>query len=63
MITATRPNHQITRNSSYFKKIPEDATYQEEADDQEYDLDYTPHHNHTVRPNTPQAPLAPSERR
>ena len=36
MITAARPAHQITRNSSWFKKLP----YTQQTDDEEDDSDY-----------------------
>jgi len=53
MITATRPDHEITRNSSHFKKVRM-KTSNTEADEEE---DYTP----PVPSTTPTAPQpAPS---
>ena len=39
MITAARPGHQITRNSSWFKKLPYKQQMEEEEDDCDYALE------------------------
>ena len=39
MITAARPGHQITRNSSWFKKLPYNQQIEEEEDDCDYALE------------------------
>ena len=63
MITATRPNHEITRNSSHFNRIQRDVTHQEKEHGQEEDdLDYIPFSNKTIRPNKRPTSAAPPER-
>ena len=65
MVTATaQNNHTVTRNSSFFKKMPETAIplqFEEEEEEEEEEMDDTMVNQHQLQVNKPPQPINPKQ--